>query len=47
VTADDVSMLEDLIVVAVREAQKKAGELEAKETSALAGGMNLPFQLPF
>lgn len=47
VNADDVAMLEDLLVVAVREAQKKAGELEAREASALTGGMNLPFPLPF
>jgi DNA-binding YbaB/EbfC family protein len=47
VNADDVTMLEDLVVVAVREAQKKASELEAKEASALTGGMNLPFPLPF
>jgi DNA-binding YbaB/EbfC family protein len=47
VSADDVSMLEDLVVVAVREAQKKAGELEAREMGSLTGGMNLPFPLPF
>jgi DNA-binding YbaB/EbfC family protein len=46
-SADDVAMLEDLIVVAVRDAQKRAGELEAREMAALTGGMNLPFPLPF
>jgi len=47
VNADDVSMLEDLVVVAMREAQKKAGELESREMGSLTGGMNLPFPLPF
>jgi DNA-binding YbaB/EbfC family protein len=47
----DVEMLEDLIVVAIAEAQKKAAEL-AKETAQaemgkLTGGLNLPFKLPF
>jgi nucleoid-associated protein EbfC len=43
----DVEMLEDLIVVAVAEAQKKAGELAQAEMGKLAGGLNLPFKLPF
>ncbi len=43
----DVEMLEDLIVVAVAEAQKKAGELAQGEMGKLAGGLNLPFKLPF
>lgn len=43
----DVEMLEDLIVVAMAEAQKKAGELAQAEMGKLAGGMNLPFKLPF
>lgn len=47
----DVEMLEDLIVVAIAEAQKKAAEV-AKETAQaemgkLTGGLNLPFKLPF
>jgi DNA-binding YbaB/EbfC family protein len=47
----DVEMLEDLIVVAITEAQKKAAE-SAKEAAQaemgkLTGGMNLPFKLPF
>ena len=41
----DVEMLEDLILVAVTEAQRKAGELAKEEMSRLAGG--LPFKLPF
>jgi DNA-binding YbaB/EbfC family protein len=43
----DVEMLEDLIVVAVADAQKKAGELAQAEMGKLAGGLNLPFKLPF
>ena len=43
----DVEMLEDLIVVAVTDAQKKASELAQEEMSKLTGGMNLPFKLPF
>ena len=44
---DDIEILEDLIVVAVRDAQTKAmTEVQAK-MGQLAGGMNLPFKLPF
>jgi nucleoid-associated protein EbfC len=43
----DVEMLEDLVVVAVGDAQKKAGELAQQEMGKLTGGMNLPFKLPF
>jgi nucleoid-associated protein EbfC len=43
----DVEMLEDLVLVAVTEAQKKAAALAQEEMSKLAGGMNLPFKLPF
>lgn len=43
----DVEMLEDLIVIAVAEAQKKAGELAQEEMGKLTGGLNLPFKLPF
>jgi DNA-binding YbaB/EbfC family protein len=42
----DTEMLEDLIAVAVGEAQKKAAEAAQEQTSKLAGGMNLPFKLP-
>ena len=47
VNPGDVEMLEDLIVVAVSEAQKKAAALAQEEMGKLAGGMNLPFKLPF
>ena len=43
----DVEMLEDLVLVAVNEAQKKAGELAKGEMGKLAGGLDLPFKLPF
>lgn len=43
----DTEMLEDLIAVAVGEAQRKAQETAQEQTSRLAGGMNLPFKLPF
>lgn len=47
VDAKDVEMLEDLILVAVNEAQKKAADLAKNEMSRLTGGLNLPFKLPF
>ncbi len=47
VNATDVEMLEDLIVVAVADAQKKANEVAQAEMGKLTGGMNLPFKLPF
>ncbi len=43
----DVEMLEDLVQVAVSEAQKKAAELAQQEMGKLTGGMDLPFKLPF
>ena len=45
VKADDVEMLEDLIVVAVGEAQRKAADVAKQEMQKLAGP--LPFKLPF
>ncbi len=43
----DKEMLEDLIAVAVGDAQKKAAELAASEMGKLTGGLDLPFKLPF
>ena len=43
----DVEMLEDLVLVAVSEAQKKAAELAQLEMQKLTGGIQLPFKLPF
>ena len=45
VNSSDVEMLEDLLLVAVTEAQKKSEDLKQKEIGKLTGG--LPFQLPF
>jgi DNA-binding YbaB/EbfC family protein len=47
VSPTDVEMLEDLVLVAVNEAQKKAAALAQEEAGKLTGGMNLPFKLPF
>ena len=43
----DVEMLEDLVLVAVTEAQKKAQAQAQQELGKLTGGMPLPFKLPF
>jgi hypothetical protein len=43
----DVEMLEDLIVVAVADAQNKAQEAAKDQMGKLTGGLNLPFKLPF
>lgn len=42
----DVEMLEDLIVVAVNDAQKRATDLAQEEMGKLTGGLDLPFKLP-
>lgn len=47
VNASDTEMLEDLVTVAVADAQRKAQERQQEQMGALAGGMNLPFKLPF
>jgi DNA-binding YbaB/EbfC family protein len=47
VNAADVEMLEDLVLVAVRDAQKKAADMTKEEMGKLTGGLNLPFKLPF
>lgn len=53
VNPSDIEMLEDLVLVAVSEAQKKASEAAKEqaqaEMSKLTGGLNLPFpfKLPF
>ena len=43
----DIEMLEDLVLVAVADAQKKAQALAQEHMGKLAGGMQLPFKLPF
>jgi hypothetical protein len=47
VNASDVEMLEDLLLVALRDAQQKSADLAKQEMSKLTGGMGLPFKLPF
>ncbi len=47
VNASDVEMLEDLLLVALRDAQQKSSDLAKQEMSRLTGGMGLPFKLPF
>ena len=47
INPDDAEMLEDLIVVALADAQKKATDEAQAEMGKVAGGMNLPFKLPF
>ena len=43
VDPEDVEMLQDLIVAAVNEALRKAGDDAASQMSKLTGGMGLPF----
>lgn len=47
VNPNDVEMLEDLVLVAVSEAQKKAAALAQEQVGKLTGGLDLPFKLPF
>ena len=47
VNPSDVEMLEDLISVAVGDAQQKAAALAQEEMGKVTGGLNLPFKLPF
>ena len=39
---DDVEMLQDLIIVAVNDAMKKADEASASQMGKITGGMNIP-----
>ncbi|HVZ47398.1 MAG TPA: YbaB/EbfC family nucleoid-associated protein [Gemmatimonadaceae bacterium] len=43
----DVEMLEDLVSVAIADAQRKATELAQAQMAKIAGGLPLPFKLPF
>lgn len=48
VNADDVEMLEDLIVAAANQAKDMAQELQTEEMSKLTGGIKIPgLNLPF
>lgn len=42
VDAEDIEMLEDLVVAAVNEAMRKAEEMMTKEMAKLTGGLNIP-----
>jgi nucleoid-associated protein EbfC len=42
----DVEMLEDLILVALNDVQRRATALAQEEMGKLTGGLGLPFQLP-
>lgn len=43
----DIEMLEDLVVVAIADAQQKAQTAAQDEMGKLTGGLQLPFKLPF
>jgi nucleoid-associated protein EbfC len=47
VNPDDVEMLEDLVLVAVGDAQKRAAAAQQAQMGQITGGLDLPFQLPF
>lgn len=47
VNRDDVAGLEDLVTIAIIDAQKRASEYAESEMKRAAGGMSLPFKLPF
>ena len=42
VSAEDVEMLQDLIVAAIAEAQRRADELMSQQMGGMMGGMNIP-----
>ena len=42
VDADDIPMLEDLVLAAVNEAMEKAQEMVARRLGGITGGMNIP-----
>ena len=46
VDANDVDMLEDLVLAAVNEAQSRATALYEEEMRKLSGGLSLPFNIP-
>ncbi len=47
VNSADIEMLEDLVVVAVSDAQQKAQTAAQEQMGKLTGGLPLPFKLPF
>lgn len=47
VNPEDPELLEELIVIAVSDAQRKAAAVMQEELGKVTGGMDLPFKLPF
>ena len=48
ITGGDVELIEDLVTVAVGDAQQKAAAMSAEEMGRLAGGLGIPgLKLPF
>jgi DNA-binding YbaB/EbfC family protein len=46
VSDDDVEMLEDLVLAAIADAQRRAEALHRDELKKVTGGLPLPFQFP-
>jgi hypothetical protein len=46
VSPDDTEMLEDLIVAAVSDAQKRAADVAQEEMNRITGDLPLPFKFP-
>jgi nucleoid-associated protein EbfC len=46
VDPEDVEMLEDLVIAAISEAQKKARDVYESEMKKIAGGLPFPMKLP-
>lgn len=42
VDADDISLLEDMVLAAIQEAMKSAEDLASQKMGALTGGLNIP-----
>ena len=47
VKPEDIEMLEDLVTVAISDAQQKAQAAAQEQMGKLTGGLPLPFKLPF
>lgn len=43
----DIEMLEDLVTVAISDAQNKAQTMAQEQMGKVTGGLSLPFKLPF
>ncbi len=48
VDKEDIEMLQDLIIAAIKLAKEKAGDIQSENMSQITGGMNIPgMNLPF